>query len=154
MKKRIENDKDLNLALELLSGGYDPQKLTNPPSFRYFKPDSQQEREARLAMARFLRSGSSLPRGFRECLADLFDPHDGVNDRKLLFRRRARGQPADWRRDRAIALFMNSCVHGGDTVEKAKEKAGDISGLGDETINRIWKRRKSLWNISYAPRSE
>jgi hypothetical protein len=76
-----------------------------------------------------MRSGLPLSQGFRDGLADLIQG-------------RRRGQPATWYRDTHVVIFINNCRAAGDSVATAKQKAEDNFGLGDETINRIWKRRR------------
>ena len=138
-KAKSECDKfsrmsDENLACTLIMGviEFRQTKGTSPtPIRRYFKPGSQQERDARAAMARYLRSETPKTQEFLSALANWFEG-------------RGRGQPEALIRDKTIASFIHGCRLQGDTVKIAKEKAEKNYGLSDETIRGIWKRRKSL----------
>lgn len=123
---------DEALACELFWGVFEfRQKKGLAPIavLRLLKRHSQEDRDARAATARLLRSGLPLSQGFRDGLADLIQG-------------RRRGQPATWYRDTHVVIFINNCRAAGDSVATAKQKAEDNFGLGDETINRIWKRRR------------
>ena len=99
---------------------------------RCLKPGSQKERKARATLAHFLRGKTPKTQEFLNELANWVEG-------------RGRGRPKTLHRDQAIASFIQDCRQKGDKVKTAKEKAGNNWGEEEETINRIWKRRKSLW---------
>jgi hypothetical protein len=80
-KDEAEAAKDRNLALNLLLGikdGYG-RRL---PARRYLQYNSQEEREARIALARLLRSNVPIDKSIRRGLANLFDPPRTTRCRK------------------------------------------------------------------------
>jgi hypothetical protein len=139
---------DLTLARVLLDG---------------FFADSEQkylddEREARRALVRLLRSEAPLERDVRDALAALFDPDNEVripitgiiagecrlldgftpNDRKLAFQFRSRKRRPDHVRNTAIAQHVHDGIASGLIAEKAWAATAEKFGLSDEAVKRIW----------------
>jgi len=139
---------DLTLARVLLDG---------------FIRDNEQkylddEREARRALVRLLRSDAPLDRDVRDGLAVLFDPDNelriaitGViagegqllggftpNDRKLTFQFRSRKRRPDHVRNTAIAQHVHDGIASGLTDEKAWAATAQKFGLPDDAVKRLW----------------
>jgi hypothetical protein len=114
------------------------------------------EREARQALVRLLRSEAPLDRDVRDALAALFDPDNelritGVipgecqlmdwytpNDRKLTFQFRSRKRRRDPVRNSAIAQHVHDGIASGLTAEKAWADTAAKYGLSDDVVKRIW----------------
>lgn len=133
---------------------------------KYFEPDSQEERAARTAMARVLRSGLPLEQAFLDRLAALFDPredtHPGI-DRRLIFEDRKARRRTDHIRNTEIAIFIadhvrSDYVRSGrrrfGVVKEAHEKACKRFTLGLDRIRQIWRlhRRFVAIDIYYCIR--
>src|SRR6516162_2516430 len=100
---------DLQLARELL-GGYCDQDRRGRLRSRYLKEGSQEEVDARRAIARLLRSNDPLDRQLRTALAGLFDP-DGppaLEQRKISIVWRRRGGHIDHRANTQIAEHIRA----------------------------------------------
>lgn len=139
---------DLTLARVLLEGfiGNDEQKYLDD------------ERKARRALVRLLRSDAPLARDVRDALAALFDPDNelripmtGVipgecqlpsgftpNDRKLAFQFRSRQRRPDHVRNTAIAQHVHDGIASGLTEEKAAGTTAEKFGLSVDAVKRIW----------------
>jgi hypothetical protein len=103
----------------------------------------RKERDARIAMAKLLRSGLPLEQDFRDCLAALFDPDDGTHlaiARKLIF------SPArpNHLRNSAIAVAVAECVLSNNTtVTKAWEDVAERFGFdSSDRIKQIWSAKR------------
>ena len=150
MKKRIEHDCDAaeterrmkefheigRLWIELIYGKFEfrQKKGMSRPALvhRYFKAGSQEERKGRVALARFLRGKTPKTQEFLNQLAYWIEG-------------RKRGRPNVRYRDKAIASFIQDCREKGDSLKVSKEKAENHYVLKAETIDGIWKHRRSLW---------
>jgi hypothetical protein len=140
---------DLTLARVLLDGFI---KDNGPESL-------DDEREARRALVRLLRSDTPLDRDVRDGLAALFDPDNelriaitGVipgegqllggftpNDRKLTFQFRSRKRRPDHVRNSAIAQQVHDGIASGLTAEKALAATAEKFGVSDDAVKRIWR---------------
>ena len=148
---------DLQLARMLL-GGYTHQNRRGRRRSRYLKEGSQQEVDARRAIARLLRSNGLLDRQLRTNLADLFEPSPPAwEQRKIRIVSRRRGRPIDHISNTQIAEHVWEQVGAGAKVTAAIESAADEFGVEPETITKIWgKYKRSLEDVygpARAPRS-
>ena len=148
---------DLQLARMLL-GGYTDQDRRGRRRSRYLKEGSQQEVDARRAIARLLRSNGPLDRQLRTNLADLFEPSPPAwEQRKIRIVSRRRGRPIDHISNTQIAEHVWEQVRAGAKVTAAIESAADEFGVEPETVTKIWgKYKRSLEDVygpARAPRS-
>jgi|SRR6516165_11859655 len=148
---------DLQLARMLL-GGYTDQDRRGRRRSRYLKEGSQQEVDARRAIARLLRSNGLLDRQLRTNLADLFEPSPPAwEQRKIRIVSRRRGRPIDHISNTQIAEHVWEQVRAGAKVTAAIESAADEFGVEPETVTKIWgKYKRSLEDVygpARAPRS-
>lgn len=148
---------DLQLARMLL-GGYTHQNRRGRRRSRYLKEGSQQEVDARRAIARLLRSNGLLDRQLRTNLADLFEPSPPAwEQRKIRIVSRRRGRPIDHISNTQIAEHVWEQVGAGAKVTAAIESAADEFGVEPETVTKIWgKYKRSLEDVygpARAPRS-
>ena len=148
---------DLQLARMLL-GGYTHQNRRGRRRSRYLKEGSQQEVDARRAIARLLRSNGLLDRQLRTNLADLFEPSPPAwEQRKIRIVSRRRGRPIDHISNTQIAEHVWEQVRAGAKVTAAIESAADEFGVEPETVTKIWgKYKRSLEDVygpARAPRS-
>jgi len=154
---RAMSDSDLQLARMLL-GGYTDQNRRGRRRSRYLKEGSQQEVDARRAIARLLRSNGLLDRQLRTNLADLFEPSPPAwEQRKIRIVSRRRGRPIDHISNTQIAEHVWEQVRAGAKVTAAIESAADEFGVEPETVTKIWgKYKRSLEDVygpARAPRS-
>ena len=154
---RAMSDSDLQLARMLL-GGYTHQNRRGRRRSRYLKEGSQQEVDARRAIARLLRSNGLLDRQLRTNLADLFEPSPPAwEQRKIRIVSRRRGRPIDHISNTQIAEHVWEQVRAGAKVTAAIESAADEFGVEPETVTKIWgKYKRSLEDVygpARAPRS-
>ena len=149
---------DLQLARMLL-GGYTHQNRRGRRRSRYLKEGSQQEVDARRAIARLLRSNGLLDRQLRTNLADLFEPSlpPAWEQRKITIGSRRRGRRVDHISNTQIAEHVWEQVRAGAKVTAAIESAADEFGVEPETVTKIWgKYKRSLEDVygpARAPRS-
>jgi len=143
---------DLQLARMLL-GGYTHQNRRGRRRSRYLKEGSQQEVDARRAIARLLRSNGPLDRQLRTNLADLFEPSlpPAWEQRKITIGSRRRGRRVDHISNTQIAEHVWEQVGAGAKVTAAIESAADEFGVEPETITKIWGKYKRLLEAIYGP---
>jgi hypothetical protein len=113
-----------------------------------FERKTEQEREARLALADMLHK-RSLPRGLLYMLANRFDPTDGITEYQLVLEprpRRQRGRPKvpGWeiaeiieRRLEAGDLMKQACGYAADVFEVSKRAAEKAYAENKEEIKQI-----------------
>lgn len=113
------SDSDLPLARALLDGLVKQDKRGRLRQ-QYLRADSPNEADARLALARLLRSDGELDRQLRESLAELFDPKPPTRQqRKLAFVFRRRGKRTDHFANAHIFVEVHDAVKSGSKVAAA-----------------------------------
>lgn len=141
------NDED-GLILALLCGFY--EKKRGLIRERFLKGD--EERRARTAFAKLLRSTRPLSREFRLILAALFDTepdtHPGVA-RQLAFVFRKRGQPPDFAANTQIAEYVRERVYSGKRVTQAIDDTVANFDRDESTVRKLWNRYKPIFKIMY-----
>ena len=142
--------RDLENAYILLAGRVVPTDL-GINKIEYLRQKGPEEREARLSVARLLRSDKPLDHQLRQHLAALFDPEEDTypgGERRLLFTYRRRpGRYRDNFRNSQIAEYIRGQRKAGLTVEKAIEAATDKFGklgLREDMIRKIWNAHRRL----------
>jgi hypothetical protein len=90
------------------------------------------ERLAREALLRVLRSPEPLSRTLRSRLAELFDPQSKIAQRQLVFKRRGRGKPASIS-NKQVADYVDRLARNG-TKKAAVAAAIDQFGLSRKQI--------------------
>jgi hypothetical protein len=126
-----KSDEDVRAA-KLLLGWLDDRG-----EHMYFDPDSRDEHEARLAIARLLRRDNP-PGQLLRFIADLFDPDASYAPRRITFVHRREGTPGTSAKHWRIGLEMLQMVAGGRKVWEAKEVAVKKYGLGERQMAKIW----------------
>ena len=115
---------------------------------------SEEEREARRAMARVLRE-EPLAMGIRGVLADMFDPdmRDTVKQQFVLKRARVRGRPKV--NDRRVAAVVWHRIKAGDQKKAAYQHAVDELGVGCNTAEKAFARWEKHFSAlaDWAPES-
>jgi hypothetical protein len=85
------------------------QTPPTPGLFRREYPikGTEDERLAREALMRVLRSAEPLSRTLRSRLAELFDPQSAIAERQLVFTRRRKGRPPESRANKQVAHYVS-----------------------------------------------
>jgi hypothetical protein len=153
-KRRADEWREIKMLAGVLMAGLVEEIREGRPTSRYLEPDSQEERDARKAMARLLRSGLPLEQDFLNRLAALFDPERSAHlaiDRELKFKpRKRKGEARDNIRDSAIAMEVYEFVLGLEnkpkvTVSEAWDRVADKFDLDSNRIKQIWiAKRKPI----------
>jgi hypothetical protein len=134
----MQKTTDWELAGRLIAGWLDGNG-----KHQYLKPGSKEEREARRAMTRVLRSDEPLPWEVRSWLAMLFDPDTiapTIRDIKFYFRHKGGGGPPQFLQHHQIGLQMLRLVRGGNTVDAAVKVMMGKYKLADRQVRKIWAR--------------
>jgi hypothetical protein len=97
-----------------------------PPTLGLFRREypkkGKDERLAREALVRVLRSPDPLSRTLRDRLAELFDPQSKLAERRLVFLRRRRGRPKS-RSNKQVANYVHRKTKESVKKEAAVEEA-------------------------------
>jgi hypothetical protein len=144
-------DREEKIAAEILImkllGGYDVN-TEGVEITRYLTHNSPEEREARVALAREVRS---CMRGFAgELLALAIDPStpstwpDMRPTRKVRFESPSRGKASTLLRDKAVVHFITQQLRESPKLEAAVAAAGAHYELRRSQVRKIWTRRAKL----------
>jgi len=139
---------DLQLARILLDGDAHEDRRGRWRS-RYLEEGSQQELDARRAIARLLRSNDRLDRQLRTWLAGLFDPDAPAWERKITIVSRRRGRRVDHVSNTQIAEHVWGKVSAGRKVVVAINSAVEEFGVSEELVKQIWGKYRRF----YGPRA-
>ena len=140
---------DLQLAWMLLGGYVDVDHRGRCRS-RYLKKGSQEEVDARRAIARLLRSNGPLDRQLRTNLANLFDPDPPESEqRKIKIVSQGRGRYRDHVGNTQIAYHVWGEVSAGRKVVAAINSAVEKFGVSEELVKQIWGKYRRV----YGPRA-
>lgn len=136
-ERRMKEYQEIGLSMfNLIYGKFEfrQKKGMSRPTLihRYLKPGSQEERKGRVALARFLLGKTPKTQEF-------------LNQLAYWIVGRKRGRPNVRNRDQAIASFIQDCRQKSGSLKDAKEKAENHFALKAETIDGVWKHRRSLW---------
>lgn len=113
-----------------------------PGSRQYIPANSQEDKKARHALAKILRSGKP-PLYILDGLAELFDDAtDRTPERKLQFAFRRAGRRTHPNRDLEISLYISELAQSGHSVEKAVDIAAGWACLSAEAVWKIWTKYK------------
>ena len=134
---------DLQLAWMLLGGYVDVDHRGRRRS-RYLKEGSQEEVDARRAIARLLRSNGPLDRQLRTALAGLFDPDPAWEQRKITIGSRRRGRRVDYISNTQIAYHVWGEVMAGRKVVAAINSAVEKFGVSEELVKQICGRYRRV----------
>jgi hypothetical protein len=112
----------------------------------FLVPGSEDEKAAFRILARLLRD-DRLPKLYRLCLANLFNPDIGpgpaMESRKLVFvRRRQRGRKGYDEISGSIAIDIQRAILEGRKLESAVPTAAEQYGVSARTITRTWSEYK------------
>lgn len=108
------------------------------PRQSYLRNGSTDEKEARRALARVLRTTVPLEVGLRFIIAELIDPDCDEIDRRIRFEYRRKGKPSNAYAERLIAEFIWARVQTGEKAESAVAHAMGKFGLGRSRVMKIW----------------
>lgn len=138
---------DYGLAIGLLTGGWDEEKKAK----RYYAAD--EEKLARNALARLLRSQKPLDAALRRQLAALFEyeheqpPYSsfaGAMERRLVFEFRRTGKPDVTLRNLHLASDYCSAVKSGLPHQKALALICKKYGVSDTTVKEARRQNPGL----------
>jgi hypothetical protein len=126
--------------------GREEQDKRGLPTRVYLKEGSEEELEARRALACEFRSSEPLDRGLRNVLADLLDPDcDDFVDRKMTFKHRREGKRSNELAEKKVAEYILSKYHesanddGEGQLESAIAAAAEKFGLKRACLFKIWE---------------
>jgi hypothetical protein len=105
----------------------------------YLKDGSDEEKEARRALARLLRTSRPLDLGVRYIIADLIDPDFDEMNRRIRFENRRKGKPSDAAAEKQVAEFIWSQRQTGVTMKRTVIDATAKFGLNRSRVLAIWK---------------
>jgi hypothetical protein len=108
---------------------------------QYLKEGSTEEKEARHALARMLRSSRPLDLGVRCLIAVMIDPDCDEADRRIRFKHKRRGQRSNALAEKEVAEFIWSQRQAGRQVKVAVDDARKKFGLEQSRVKAIW----GLW---------
>jgi hypothetical protein len=147
------HDDDLNRAYWLLGGClyYNKRGL---PFNKYLKEGDAEEVEARMAIAKLLRS-RRVNGQLLDMLASLFDPRPRIlpnckahpdflhiDERRIVFRYRARGNRNNNYANTVIAQHVWQYVRAGGKIEKGVVDTAEKFKLSREQVMDVWSRYK------------
>jgi hypothetical protein len=103
------------------------QTPPTPGLFRREYPieGTEDERLAREALVRVLRSPEPLSRTLRSRLAELFDPQSAIAERQLVFTRRRKGRPPESRANKQVSNYVSR-------MEKAGGKEAAVAAAQEQ----------------------
>jgi hypothetical protein len=126
---------------ELLLGGFVETDKYNRLRHRHLKEGSAEEREARRAIAKVLRSPVLLGRQLRDSLADLFDPETpGWEQRRIKLVYRRRGKLIDHNRATEVLTEVVMNIRANCSRNKAIGNTAAKFSMSEEMVKRIWRR--------------
>ena len=123
----------------------------------YLKDGSAEEKDARRALARMLRTSLPLNAGLRFTLGNLIDPDQELVERRIRFEYRHKGKPSNWLAEKEIAEFIWARVQDGRLTKPVFNQTQEMSGLERSRIRDIWRRWKPILvrrHRIYGPLSE
>jgi hypothetical protein len=145
-------DPDLTLATALLIGFVERGRQGSLRN-KYFEKRSTEDRHAREAIVRLLRSEFPLDRLLRMHLADLFDPSADWVPRTIEFKSRRQGPHTDHIRNTQIAEHVWKEVTGGKRVTAAIDSAAGQFALSADMVTKIWSTYRPILEGIYGPLS-
>jgi hypothetical protein len=111
------------------------------PRNEYLKEGAAEEKEARRALAKLLRNPSRrLDTGLRWALAELIDPDEDLNPRRIRFADRRKGRRSNSLADREIAEFIWSKRRAGEKTRNIIPEAEQEFGLKKSRVLAIWQK--------------
>lgn len=115
---------------------------------RYLKKDGAEEKEARRALAKVLRTAETLDWGFRDLLAELINPRRDT-PRRIVFENHGAGNKSKTDIDRQVAelLWLKGRTRG--QMEAAITEAKKEFGLVRSRIMAIWRVWKPILERHY-----
>jgi hypothetical protein len=128
---------DQQLVIHLLCGRIVRSKGQVPRTV-YLKDGSPEEREARQALARMLRTTLPLDLGVRFLLADMTDPDREEASRRIRFENRRKGKPSNAAAEKEVAEFIWSKIQAGEKTESAIKSVMEEFGLRRSRALEIW----------------
>jgi hypothetical protein len=135
--------RDQERIVNLLSGRVVRNKR-GLPQVVYLKEGSAEELEARRALARVLRTSKPLDLGLRFCIADLIDPDNDGDGRRIRFEQSRKGKPSNALAEREVAKSIWLQVQAGVKTESAIKSATQEFGLQRSRILEIWGHWKPI----------
>jgi len=108
---------------------------------QYLKEGSAEEKEARHALARMLRSSRPIDLGVRYLIAAMIDPDCDEADRRIRFEHKRKGQRSNALAEKEVAEFIRSLRQSGKQMKLAVDNARQEFGLKQSRVKAIW----GLW---------
>jgi hypothetical protein len=118
---------------------------------KYLKSGSDEERMARLALVRVLRSERPLSSTLRKRLAELFD-ESTIGERRLVLQFRRKGKRPHHMANAQVANYVDRQIRQGVKTEAAVALAMEHYGLSRKAINDMRRKHKRTGNVTSTPR--
>jgi hypothetical protein len=130
------------LATQLLTGRVEQSKSGKLGNVHLEGTDEQ---DARLALAKLLRSRAPLDREIRTHLANLFDPNPKQwEPRTIKLVHRTKGRPHDPIASTQIAERVHQLCKGGMSTNSAIARAAKEYSRTEEAVKKVWKGYRGL----------
>lgn len=133
--------RDQELIVTLLCGNA-MHDDSDPP--QYLAEGSAEEKEARRALARMLRTSLPLDQGVRGILADLIDPDRDELNRRIRFEHRRKGKPSNAAAEKKAAEFIWAQRRAGVKMKSVITAAMKQFGLKEKRVLAIWKHWRPI----------
>lgn len=135
-QKRVATEDETRIV-RLLCGHTVTNKRGRPQQV-YLKDGSAEEKEARRALARYLRTSRPIDLGVCRAIADLLDPDCVKNERRIRFMYKREGNRSDALAEKAVAEFIWSRVQSDMAWKRVLGAVEDKFGLKRTRTNDIW----------------
>jgi hypothetical protein len=141
------DDADYFAAVSLFLGMQFPKSLAQAGKFPSAMT-TPTEKEARAALARLL-TRPDPPAFFLLLLAAAIDPDGdyGNAQRRIVFKNLTRGHSTA-HREFLIASALHKTLKGAKSRKQAFGKVGDLTGMGQRHLERVYARHRSLFEAS------
>jgi hypothetical protein len=134
-----------SLATQLLTGRVEQSRSGK---LRNVHLEGTDEQDARLALARLLRSRAPLDREIRIHLANLFDPKpEQWEPRTIKLVHRTKGRSHDAISATQIAQRVHELRKSGESTNSAIGRAAKEFSRSDEAVKKIWKQYRRLLEV-------
>lgn len=138
----MTTDADKKLIAELLTGRVTRDKCGLPRTV-YLKPGSDEEKKARRALVRYLKTTLPPELDVKFVIAELIDPEDD-GPRQIRFEHRRKGKPSNPSAENTIAEFIWAQRRAGVKKKEAVHRAKEKFGLKEKRVSAIWKRWRPI----------
>jgi hypothetical protein len=143
-----KSQKQIGEQIVELLGGHLEQSKRGRWQRRYLRKGSAEEKHARRALAKVLRTAKPLDLGLRWYLADLVDP-DTDTPRRIVFENRGAGRQSNADIEKQVAESLWREKQAGGKIEAAIKLAKKDFGLERSSVKKIWRVWKPILEREY-----